>query len=63
MIKQPLALLAGLLGLAFVQGCDYINPDDIREGSRVLVSKWDMDTTFLEKDSVLRVVEPATLRQ
>lgn len=52
MIKQPLALLAGLLGLAFVQGCDYINPDDIREGSRVLVSKWDMDTTFLEKDSV-----------
>jgi hypothetical protein len=32
--------------------CDYVDPDDIYEGSRTLITKWDIDTSFLQKDSV-----------
>lgn len=32
--------------------CDYIDPDNYLEGSQVLVGKWDIDSSFLQSDSV-----------
>lgn len=46
-----LAAVTGILSV-LIQACDYINPTDFKEGSQVQVSKWDMDTSYLQRDSV-----------
>ena len=34
------------------QSCDYVDPRNFREGSQVQVTKWDMDTSYLQRDSI-----------
>jgi hypothetical protein len=46
----PLPLLMLLISAVF--SCDYVDPEDFREGSTVLVSKWDIDSSFINQDSV-----------
>jgi thiol-disulfide isomerase/thioredoxin len=50
--KHVIPALVCLLVFSGLTACDYIDPNDIHEGSKVLVSKWDLDTSFLERDSV-----------
>lgn len=37
---------------SLIWACDYVDPRYFKEGSEVLVSEWDLDTSFLKSDTI-----------
>jgi len=50
-MKLRLQILVVFLA-CLVSACDYIDPDNYLEGSQVITGKWDIDSSFLQSDSV-----------